>query len=144
MNERFKNCFIKALTKIKLFDIVNTDNTVNTDWCLGMEKLSVYLQIVNVIKRKVDLELLKENEKLPSCRELAMQLGINPNTVQRAYSELEADGYIYTQPKKGVYVCAADKKKYFGQIAREKLIELKNSGISREAMLQLINEIYGE
>lgn len=43
-------------------------------------------------------------EKLPSVRELATQLAINPNTIQRAYKELEAEGYIYSIPGKGAFV----------------------------------------
>lgn len=66
-------------------------------------KLSVYESIIENIKRDIELGIIAEGEKLPSCRDMAMRLGINPNTVQRAYSELEAQGVIYTVPKKGVY-----------------------------------------
>ena len=107
------------------------------------EKISVYLQIVNDIKRKVELGLLAADEKLPSCRELAIKLGINPNTVQRAYTALEDEGFIYTVPKKGVYVSHSDKKIYLEQIAREKLTELKCAGLSRKQINLLLEEIYG-
>ena len=62
-------------------------------------------QIVNEYKRFISLGIIKFDEKLPSCRQLASDLGINPNTVQRAYNVLEQDGYINVLPKKGVYVC---------------------------------------
>lgn len=107
------------------------------------EKLSVYLKIVDDVKRKIELGLLKEGDKLPSCRDLAMKMGINPNTVQRAYSTLEEEEFIYTQPKKGVYVAARDKKLYITEIAAEKITELKNSGIDKDTLLKLIDEIYG-
>lgn len=107
-------------------------------------KQSVYLQIVEDIKRKIELGLLTEGEKLPSCRELALSLGINPNTVQRAYSELEESGYIYTQPKKGVYVSPRNAESGAEKIAREKLEELKKAGISRERLIEMLNEIFGE
>ena len=106
-------------------------------------KQSVYIQIKEDVKRKIELGLLRADERLPSCRELAMKLGINPNTVQRAYTELEEEGYIYTLPKKGVYVCATDKGNRTEQIAKEKLTELKNAGITREQLECLIDEIYG-
>ena len=106
-------------------------------------KQSVYIQITDDVKRKIELGLLKEGERLPSCRELALKMGINPNTVQRAYTELENEGYIYTLPKKGVYVSPRDKKTYLGQIAKEKLTELKNAGITRGQLESMIDEIYG-
>lgn len=108
------------------------------------EKISVYLQIVDDIKRRVELGLLAADEKLPSCRELAIKLGINPNTVQRAYATLEEEGFIYTVPKKGVYVSPDDKKSYLEQVAKQKLTELKSAGISRERISALIEEIYAE
>lgn len=49
------------------------------------------------------------DEKLPAVREIANQLSINPNTVQKTYSKLEARGLIYSIPAKGSYVCASDK-----------------------------------
>ena len=111
---------------------------------MGTVKQSVYLQIVSGIQRKIELGLLCADEKLPSCREYAIKMGINPNTVQRAYSVLEEQGYIYTVPKKGVYVSSlsgADKSEH---IAREKLNELKDAGIPRKKLIGIINEIYGE
>lgn len=108
------------------------------------EKTSVYLKIAEDFKRKIDLGLYKEGEQLPSCRDLAFKMGINPNTVQRAYTLLEEDGFIFTQPKKGVYVAARDKKRYAEEIAREKLCELKNSGIDKQSLINIIDEIYGD
>ena len=106
-------------------------------------KQSVYAIIVDDVKKKIKLGLLKEGEKLPSCRELALKTGVNPNTVQRAYTELEESGYIYTLPKKGVYVSATDKTAYRNETAKEKLCELKNAGITRKELEMLIEEIYG-
>lgn len=106
-------------------------------------KQSVYIRITDDVKRKIELGLIKEGERLPSCRELALKMGINPNTVQRAYTELEEQGYIYTLPKKGVYVSPRDNKPYLEQIAKEKLEEMKNAGLDREKLLSLIDEIYG-
>ena len=105
-------------------------------------KQNIYLQIVNDVKRKIELGLLTEGEKLASCREYAITLGINPNTVQRAYATLESDGYIYTVPKKGVYVSAIDKKEYLDKIAKEKIKELKAAGINRAQLNDIINEVY--
>ena len=104
-------------------------------------KTSVYLKIVDDIKRRAELGILTEDDKLPSCREYALELGINPNTVQRAYSILEEEGVIYTIPKKGVYVCGGkkgDKKK----VAADKIAELKAAGLTLEDMEEIIAEVY--
>jgi len=64
----------------------------------------IYEQIKRQIVRFVEAGVLQPDEKLISVRSLAQQLNINPNTVQKAYQELEAEGVLYTLPKKGVFV----------------------------------------
>ena len=68
----------------------------------------IYLEIYHQYKKYIELEVYKPNDKLPSVRALANDLGINPNTVQRAYTLLEDEGFIETLPKKGVYVKTRD------------------------------------
>lgn len=63
-----------------------------------------YQQIKDNIRHLVISKAVNTNEKLPSVRELASTLAINPNTIQRAYRELEKEGYIYTIPGKGSFV----------------------------------------
>ncbi len=104
-------------------------------------KRSVYLTIVSDIKRQVALGLLQNGDKLPSCRELALERGVNPNTVQRAYGELEAAGVIYTVPKKGVYVGGG--KVSIAALARERLAELKSGGLTKAELSEIIAELYG-
>ena len=67
-------------------------------------KESIYEQIRSQIERFIKAGILKADDKLPSVRSLAEELGINPNTVMKAYQELEKNGYIYTLNKKGVFV----------------------------------------
>ncbi|MBO8158741.1 GntR family transcriptional regulator [Thermosyntropha sp.] len=64
----------------------------------------IYEQVVDKIKELIINEVLKPDEKLPAVRILAADLGINPNTIQKAYRELERMGYIYSLPGKGNYV----------------------------------------
>lgn len=64
----------------------------------------VYLQIVEFIKQNIFLGKGKNKEKLPSRREIAAMLEVNPNTVQKAYKILEEDGYIITPPKSSSYL----------------------------------------
>ena len=64
----------------------------------------IYEQIKEGLRKLVVSKALSAGEKLPSVRELASQLAINPNTIQRAYRELENEGYIYTLVGKGTFV----------------------------------------
>jgi len=64
----------------------------------------IYEQIKEGLRKLVVTGALSVGEKLPSVRELASQLAINPNTIQRAYRELENEGYIYTLVGKGTFV----------------------------------------
>ena len=65
----------------------------------------IYSQIVDNVRGQITAEILEAGDKLPSVRELASQLAINPNTIQRAYRELEMAGWIATVPGKGCFVC---------------------------------------
>ena len=66
----------------------------------------IYEQVKDSLRRLIVSGVLSADEKLPSVRELASQLAINPNTIQRAYRELENEGYIYSVPGKGSFACA--------------------------------------
>ena len=67
----------------------------------------IYTQIFDGFREQILSGVLRQGDKLPSVRELATQLTINPNTIQRAYRELEAQGWIATVPGKGCFVCGA-------------------------------------
>ena len=66
----------------------------------------IYEQIKDGLRKLVISNSLSADEKLPSVRELAAKLAINPNTIQRAYRELETEGYICSVAGRGSYVCA--------------------------------------
>ena len=65
----------------------------------------IYTQIIDGFREQIAAGILQPGEKLPSVRELAATLAINPNTIQRSYRQLEADGWIATVPGKGCFVC---------------------------------------
>ena len=67
----------------------------------------IYTQIIDGIKEQITTGVLMPGDKLPSVRELASTLTINPNTIQRAYRQLEMEGWIATVPGKGCFVCGA-------------------------------------
>jgi len=65
----------------------------------------IYIQIIEGYRAQITAGVLESGEKLPSVRELAVQLSINPNTIQRSYRQLELEGWIATVPGKGCFVC---------------------------------------
>ena len=67
----------------------------------------IYTQIIDGLRQQITAGVLEPGDKLPSVRELASELAINPNTIQRSYRQLEMDGWIVTVPGKGCFVCAA-------------------------------------
>lgn len=69
----------------------------------------IYEQIKEGLTRLLLTRAIDTDERLPSVRELAEKLAINPNTIQRAYRELEAEGYIYTVPGKGSFAASREE-----------------------------------
>ena len=68
----------------------------------------IYEQIKSGLRKLVIAHVIDANEKLPSVRELATTLTINPNTIQRAYRELELEGYIYSVPGRGTFAVSRE------------------------------------
>ena len=88
---------------------------------------------------------LPEGYKMPSVRELASTLAINPNTIQRAYRELEAEGYTVSVPGKGSFVCAAKeaaamRRQELEQNFKALTAELKALGDDEAKLITLIKE----
>jgi GntR family transcriptional regulator len=105
----------------------------------------IYEQIKDGLKKLIVTGALTANEKLPSVRSLATQLSINPNTIQRAYNELESEGYIYSIPGKGSFAAQdvggdEKKKQELKEKLRELAAELRYLGVSQEELLALIRE----
>ena len=101
----------------------------------------IFQEIVAQYQRYIELGVLKEGEKLPSVRELALSLGINPNTVEKAYSVLSEEGYVTILPKKGAFV---KKKQAQEDPLYAQIRQLRLSGISKEAILKAVEDIYSE
>lgn len=80
----------------------------------------IYEQIKDGLRKLVITNSLIANEKLPSVREMASKLAINPNTIQKAYRELETEGYVYTVAGKGTFV--AERKEVLG-VRNEELMK---------------------
>lgn len=111
------------------------------------DRRPIYEQVMEKLKDLMLLGVLMENQPLPSVRSLAMDLSINPNTIQRAYVELERQGYIYTVKGKGSFVSEntemkENKKREILQKFSEILEEAARLGISGEDLKMLIETQY--
>lgn len=107
-------------------------------------KVAIYEQIQNQILRFIEAGVLNPGDRLPSVRQLAQENGINPNTVAKAYMEVEKAGYVYNVPKKGVYVAEIDMQASKEQQLHNVLRPLKDSGITKEELLSAIEKLYQE
>ena len=105
----------------------------------------IYEQIKDGLRKLIVTGAMAPDEKLPSVRALATQLSINPNTIQRAYNELEGEGYIYSVPGKGSFASGntgadeARKAELLSQV-RELLAELRHLGVSNAELAALVKE----
>lgn len=110
-------------------------------------RLPIYEQLVEKLKELIISEVLKKDEQLPSVRILASQLTINPNTIQKAYRELESQGYIYSIPGKGSFVAAIFKNENIEKINKLKselikiLSEIMYLGMKKEEIMKIISEV---
>lgn len=106
----------------------------------------VYQQLYVDVIRLVSLGVLKSDTKLPPVRILATELGINPNTVQKAYKMLEKDGYIYSTVGRGSFVSnkldqnQAEKIQAKNDL-KESIDKAYKKGITKDEMIELVDEI---
>jgi DNA-binding transcriptional regulator YhcF (GntR family) len=110
------------------------------------DNLPIYIQIMNLIKKRIILGELKEGEKLPSVREMSTELKVNPNTIQRSYQELERENLVSTQRGTGSFVTEDMniinelKKNMANNIVEGFLKEMKSIGFNPSEIIILIDE----
>jgi GntR family transcriptional regulator len=108
----------------------------------------LYKQVMDQIKDAIADGVLKPQEKLPSIREISKELNISEITIKRAYTDLEAEGFIYTRAGMGSFIVNIDK----GRLRKEKLSEIRQdlkrllrtaerSGISKEEVVRLLKDM---
>ncbi len=107
-------------------------------------KKSIYIEVADKIESFIRLGVYTDNEKLPSCRKLGLELGVNPNTIERAYSLLEERGIVYTILKKGIFVCPQDQNQAFIEEVSNTIMHFKSMGVSKSELIQVIENIYEE
>ena len=105
-----------------------------------------YQQIIDQVKRDIALGRLMKDEKLPTVRQLASQLTINPNTIAKAYRQLEREGIIITKPGAGAFVANLDsnlsravRKKLVSEDIERIVVEAFHMQIDRQTLLQWFN-----
>ena len=111
------------------------------------DKRPIYEQVVEKMEHLIICGGLESDSKLPSVRTLAMELSVNPNTIQRAYAQLEQDGYIYTVIGRGNYVTSRSEWqsstfKSLKQDFTDLLTQARDAGVPKTDLLDLLNEIY--
>ena len=110
-------------------------------------RTSIYEQIINEVERYIALGIYKPLQQLPSVRELASDLGINPNTVKKAYSELERKGVITTMSTKGTFVSEKVEEVVNMRITqgiasiKEIISSLEKLGLTKEEIIRKIKKV---
>lgn len=112
-------------------------------------KAPLYEQLAQQLRWQIAMGFLAGDEPLPSVRQLSAELGINPNTIQKAYRLMELEGLIYTRPGRGNFVAPEvselRRKQQEAQLARaEKEMEAaREMGIPENRMEELLRKVYG-
>lgn len=116
----------------------------------SMSRQPVYEQIVDQVEQMILSGLMRPGEQLPSVRSLSLELSINPNTIQKAYAELDGRGIIYTLPGRGGFVSqnapellAEARRTRLGTV-RELARELALAGVPEDEVLACVRSAYVE
>jgi GntR family transcriptional regulator len=111
----------------------------------------IYEQIIERIKENIIKGILKPGDKLPSVRELAAAITINPNTISKAYSELERTKAIEVIRGKGTFVAEnfkpiinEEKMRVIKEHMKEIIIEAHYIGVDKDKLINIMNEVYSE
>jgi GntR family transcriptional regulator len=109
----------------------------------------LYLQIMDEVRRAIVVGKLKPEDPLPSVRDLASDLVINPRTVSQAYQELEREGVVYVKRGQGTFIAATKKNSRERQnlargVAKRALIEARRSGLHVDELIETLREVSAE
>lgn len=110
------------------------------------DNLPIYIQIMNLIKSRVVSGKINGGEKLSSVRELSKELKVNPNTIQRAYQELEREELVFTQRGMGTFVTEdintikSLKKTMAAELVDKFFIDMKRLGFKADEVKEIVSE----
>lgn len=116
----------------------------------NQSRYAVYEQIVRQVEKYILSGVLSADQQLPSVRTLSIELSVNPNTVQRAYTELERQRLVYSITGKGTFIdpqaLSQLQAKQRGSLddLRPVIQTLRLSGVTKQEMIDLIEQIYKE
>ena len=108
---------------------------------------AIYLQIMDEIRRALVLGHLKPEDPLPSIRQLASELRVNPNTVAQAYTELEREGVVYVRRGRGTFVSpdvrpdGEERRALARQVAKRALIDAHRNGLGAEELIEAVRDV---
>lgn len=112
----------------------------------GMSRTPVYEQIIEQVEKLVSLGIMKGGDQLPSVRSLSLELSVNPNTIQKAYSELDSRGIARSVPGKGCFI-AETAEETLRLAGRKKLAdltelvrELSLSGVTKDEINEAVEK----
>lgn len=113
------------------------------------DKRPIYEQVVEKLEKLIMGGALETDSKMPSVRSMGVDLAVNPNTIQRAYNQLEQEGYLYTVSGRGSFVAPESewregkKKKLLAEwlVVTERA---KEAGLTKEQLSVRLSEVYGE
>ncbi len=113
------------------------------------DKRPIYEQVTEKIENLIVRGVLEGESKLPSVRSMAIELSLNPNTIQKAYVELERAGYVYSVKGKGNYVADSveitkRKKEMVKEESKKIVLLAKSLGITREEFMENLNHVFEE
>ena len=112
------------------------------------DKRAIYEQVMDRLSDLMLIGALEPGDKLPSVRSLAVELSINPNTIQKAYIELDRQGYVYSVKGVGSFVADMDvikeNKKSIIYKELEELVDKSRKIISKEEFCKKVEEFYPE
>jgi GntR family transcriptional regulator len=104
----------------------------------------LYLQIMDEVRRALVVGTLRAEDPVPSVRELAAQLVVNPRTVSQAYQELEREGVLYVQRGQGTFVAArarADRDALSWEVAKRALLDARRHGVGVKQLIDTIRRV---
>ena len=114
----------------------------------SFSRTPVYEQIVNQLEHFILTGILTADTQIPSVRNLSLTLSINPNTIQKAYAELDRNGIIYSVPGRGCFITKEAKEilsnQKMGKLSNLKEIinELKLAGLPMDTVIATVKEVY--
>ena len=116
----------------------------------SVEGVPIYLQMIRHVKQGLAAGVVENGDELPSRRILSAMLAVNPNTVQKAYRQLEEEGLIQSRPGAGSHITASTeqidgiRRELFHTEVQEAVAAMKRMGLGKEEAVELLRRLYDE